>query len=1157
MKKIRNGCFLNNGRYRKLFLTMRLSLILLFTCLMQVSASVYSQSAKFTFEVNNKTVVDVLNLIEQQSEYRFFYQNEQIDINRKVALSVEDRTVEEILTELFENKDVTFKIQDKLIVLKSKTEDILFGNQPLEKVSGNVTDSSGQPLPGVAIVIKGTTTGTITDFDGNFTLANVSRDATLIFSFVGMKTQEIVVSGQSKINVTLEDDAIGIEEVVAIGYGVRKKENLTGAVQSASAEDIQDRPVISAASSLQGVIPNLNISFSNGKANSTPTFNIRGVTTLSNKDSNGNIIDVEPLIVIDGVPATVTEFTQINPADIESVSSLMDASSAAIYGARAAYGVILITTKSAGKEGIQVQYSSNLSLKRPTVTPDFIMDQNTVMRARVTATGGWYSLKDIYGINDWDFLDRVTNGEEEQILLNPEDPTQWLTAGRTDWYDEAMKNFSVTQNHNVSITGKNGHTSYYFSGGYSRQDGIFKYGNDIFDKYNMRGKINFDVTDWLTISNNTSYNYDVYDEPSQDFNFSGLYNTPTLNVITNPDGSWSSSGASLFGAAADGGRSVTRNSRYWISFTAKADIIKDMLTVTAKASFMRSSKSRKAHWLPIEYKTGPEEIRTHHPVKDAQREASTSRQNVIDLYADFDKTFNQHHFHVLVGYNQEYRYDDWFKAYRKDLISASVPSINNATGDKELDEWISDWAIRSGFFRVNYDFAGKYLFEVNGRYDGTSRFSKTDRFVFVPSASIGWNLHKEDFFQPLSDLVTAFKPRISYGRLGNQNVSAYHYIAKMSDGKTYSILDGGEYDQQLTLYAPGLVSGALTWEKVETKNIGVDFGLLKNKLSGTFDYYQRATLDMLTPGKQLPSVLGTSEPDENAADLLTKGWELTLGWKDNFDLGSDRFNYSLRFSLADSRAWITKFDNPEGRLTDYYVGYEIGTIWGYEVNGLFQTEEEIANHANQSSFWTYPGKVTPGPGDIKFEDLNGDGEIRGGQTINDLKDLKKIGNTSSRYHTSIRLNADWKGFDLSAFFQGVLKKDWYPGGYYFWGLNAGPWTNLQTWQHENSWTPDNTDAYMPRIKGYAATTWSGAEMLRKNTRYLQNNAYLRLKNVTLGYTLPKHLVRRMKLDHIRFFVAGENLVTWTGIKNPTIDPEASNGAYPMQQMFSCGLNVKF
>ncbi len=1134
----------------KLLVIMKLITFLLFFSGMAMANGSYSQNARFDLNVKDASIVQVLEEIEQQTEYGFLFKTDQLDLSERYTLDFKNTKIETVMDKLLDKDIYSYRVMDQIIVIsklgeKSFTEQ----DQVITKITGKVTDSAGLPLPGVSVIIKGTTKGVITDFDGNYTLSNFPEDATLQFSFIGMKTQEVLVANKTKLNITLSTSVESIDEVIVVGYGTQKKSNLTGAVQQISAKDLENRTVINVGQALQGLIPNMNVEISNGRANTNPSINIRGMGSLSGGD---------PLIVIDGVPSTMTEFMAINPNDVETVSALMDASSAAIYGARAAFGVILVTTKSASISDMQVTFNSNVSFRTPTVLPDYILDQNIAMKAKVDASGGWYNLKDIFGISDWDYLDKITKGEIPQVTLNPEDPTKWLTAGRTDWYKEAVRDFGVTQNHNVSISGSSSKTRYYFSGAYSRQDGVFKYGNDIFDKYNFRGKIDLDVTKWLTISNNTSYNNDYFDEPSHGFSFYSLTNTPTLDVIKNPDGSWTESGATIFGSTTEGGRIYTRNSRYWSSFSANANFFDKMLSITAKSTFLRANKELKNIWLPTEYKTGPDRIESLNPISDAQRDASSDRQNVYDLYADFTKSFDQHNVHVMVGYNQEYRYSDWFASNRFELISSSVPSISLATGEKVVNESSYDWATRSGFFRFNYDFNGKYLFEVNGRYDGSSRFPKNDRFGFFPSMSCGWNMVKENFFSQFSNVVSSFKPRFSYGMLGNQDVSAYAYLATMGAGTTGSILAGDRTEQQTTIYAPGIVSNSLTWEKVETTNFGVDFGFLNNRLSGTFDYYNRAVRDMLTKSKTLPGVLGASEPLANAADLVTKGWESSITWKDNFKLLGSNFNYNVAATLADSRAWITKYDNPDGRLDDWYVGYEVGTIWGYQVNGLFQTQEELANHANQSQFWTYPGKVTPGPGDIKFEDLNGDGQIRAANTVYDMQDQKKIGNSRARYQFGFRAAGDWKGFDFSLFVQGVLKQDWYPSaGYDFWGLNYGPWGNLQRYQYENSWTSEHTDAYLPRIKGYAASTWSGAEMLQANTRYLQNNAYMRLRNISLGYSLPEAMIQKIKLDQLRIFVSGDNQLTWTAIKVPNIDPETSFGNYPLQKMFSLGINVKF
>lgn len=1132
----------------KTFMVMRMTIIIMLLSVTQLLAvESYSQNTRISLNVDNQSVKEVLDKIQNQSDFFFMFNSKIVDVERKVNIKAGNEKISFVLGKLFAGTDIAYTVIDKQIVLFSTHS--IEQQQQKKKLTGRVTDDKGIPLPGASVVIQGSTEGVITTVDGTFTI-NVPENAkTLSVSFIGMKKQNVDIGDRVSFEIVLEPLIVGLNDVVVIGYGTQKKANLTGAVGTVSTSMIKNRPVINTALALQGAIPGLNISVSSGRSTASPTLNIRGFTSL-----NGG----SPLIVIDGIPSGSDAFARLNANDIESISTLMDAASAAIYGARAAYGVILVTTKKGEGNGIKVSVSSRVDFRRPNIMPKFMTDQDTALMLRVAGTGTWYTLRDIYGSNDLDYLHKVTQGLAPMVRLNPENNKYWQYAGRTNWYEEACRNYGISQNHNLAVSGTSGKASYYFSAGYNEQDGVFKYGNDVLDRYSVRGNVDIQALPWLTFSNYTSYGYDTYDEPSQGININSLFSTSTLDVPRNPDGSWTSSGASVLGSLQEGGRATSKTGAYNTIFTMKGEFFKKLLTFTGRASFTRSNYDYRTYWLPIYYKTGPDQPSSViHPTKDAEHDASSTIQNDYDLYADIDKSFNKHHFHYLIGYNQEYYYYSSFYASRKDLISANAPSIQLATGDKNLGESISDYATRSAFSRFTYNYDQRYLFEMNGRYDGTSRFPKNDRFGFFPSVSLGWNIANEKFFSPYTKYLNVIKPRFSFGNLGNQDVSYYSYLATMGNGKTSSLLNGQTYDQQLTVYAPGLVSGSLTWEKVRSTNYGLDLAALNNRLNATIDYYQRATTDMLTKSKTLPAVLGTSEPQQNAASSITKGWELTLSWHDQFRLSNSDFKYNIRLAISDSRAWITSYDNPDGKLSDYFKGYELGTIYGFESDGLFQKPEELANHANQGSFWSYPGYTVPGPGDIKFKDLNGDGVIRTGNTVKDMQDYKIIGNSRMRYPVSTRVELEWKGFDLSVFVQGVLKRDYYPTDNYFWNIYQSPWTNIQQYVFDNMWTPTNPGGYMPRIKGYAASWWSGAEMLRPNTRYLQNAAYVRLKNMTVGYTLPNNMTERLKIKTVRFYFSGENLLTWTGIKNPNLDPETLGMDYPIQRTYVVGVNINF
>jgi TonB-linked SusC/RagA family outer membrane protein len=527
---------------------------------------------------------------------------------------------------------------------------------------------------------------------------------------------------------------------------------------------------------------------------------------------------------------------------------------------------------------------------------------------------------------------------------------------------------------------------------------------------------------------------------------------------------------------------------------------------------------------------------------------------LFDLYTDLHKTFGKHDLSALAGFSQEYETYGYFNGIRDDLITTSYPTLQLATGEMSVSEDKQAWVIRSAFYRLNYIFDGKYIIGTNGRYDGTSRFPKQTRFGFFPSGEAAWIVSNERFFQPLSSIFSHAKLRATYGSLGNQAVGNYPYISTMSAGIQNVLVNGVK---PMGVNPPGLITAALTWEKVYSLNGGIDVNFLNDRLAVSADVYRRDTKDMLAQGKTLPNVLGTSEPQINAADLKTKGWELSLLWRDRLNVTDKPFEYSARFILADSRTFITKFDNPTNYRLNYYVGQEIGEIWGLETLGFFKDQADIDNSPDQLEVTSYPGTRPIEAGDLKYRDLNGDGKITyGDRTLDNPGDFKIIGNSSNRYTYGLDLNADWNNFDLRIFVQGVGKKNWYhvAGDMDFYGMMDSPYVPVLK-NNLDHWTPENTDAYFPRLKPYLAN--GAGDISIPQTRYLQNAAYMRMKNITFGYTLPHRLLSSIKVDGVRLYFSGENLFETTKlIKN--FDPEQLNTQsrrYPIQRTYSIALNI--
>lgn len=1151
MNKIRwksvSGFFLTERNIH--FVRLASFLVLLF-----VFQGVYAQQARINLNVAQTPLKQVLKTIESKSVYTFFYNDKEIDANRMVSIQANNERIDVILAKIL--PDCKCVVEHKKIILvpiNGKNEEQEGVGQKTKRVSGVVTDEKGETLIGVNVSVPGATIGVITDIDGKY-IVNVPAGKSLQYSYVGYITQMLKTGEKPVMNIVMREDSKTLDEVVVVGYGIQKKANLSGAVASISKEVLADRPVTNIGQALQGAVANLNVTMGGGQANQNPSMNIRGITSL---DSDGKATGGSPLVVIDGVVSTNDNLNSMNPSDVESISVLKDASSAAIYGSRAAFGVILVTTKKGDSEKVRVNYNNNFSFRTLTRMPESVTDPATVIEMKQLFAYPWY---DSYNENEIAYArKRSADPSVSPYFLNTDGT--WSYFGNTDWFTEAYKNSGFSTNHAIDVSGATKRMSYYFSGNYYYQGGMLKTGNDIYNRYNLRSKLDFKVTDWWKIGNNTSYSTNDYDQPyylGKDF-YWAVSRTNPLEMPRNEDGTWTETGAGLLGRINEGGRKKALTSTFATQFTTDITILKDIWSVRGSFSLNRYEQHEDSYELPINYFVGPEfEAKYINEISSAKDKSSHVDNITFDVYTDFRKTFAEKHFlNAIVGFNQEEYREKKFSASRNDLISNSLPNINLATGDMSMSDTRSSYALRGLFYRLNYIFNDKYIIETNGRYDGTSRFPKKDRFTFNPSASVAWIVSREKFFQPLSDVVSYLKLRGTYGSLGNQDVSNYAYVASMEAKKSSVILNG---TQPVYVNPPGLVSNTLTWETVTTTDIGIDVNFLKNRLTASFDYYIRDTKDMLTKGKTLPKVLGTKEPKENAADLRTKGWDLTLGWKDQFRVSGKPFVYGFNFTLSDSRSYITRFDNPTGTLDDFYKGYEIGTIWGMNTLGYFTSKEDVKNHANQTTVTAYPGTFDLDAGDLKFEDRNHDGKVDWGKwTTGDHGDFYKIGNSSAHYNFSLMGNAEWNGFDFSIFLQGVAKRDYYPGvsDLFFWGVYAQPWTNV-TKGNMDYWTPENPDAFFPRRKAYTAER-NYRELGACQTKYLQNAAYMRLKNLTVGYTLPKQLTEKANISRLRVFFSGENLCEISGLHDYyKVDPEGLGGQmYPFQRSYSFGLNLSF
>lgn len=1047
-----------------------------------------------------------------------------------------------------------------------------------KSISGTVTEESGEPLPGVTVVIVGTTQGTVTDIDGNYSIPNVPDGATLAFSFVGMVPQEIAVGAQTTIDITLQADAIGLEEVIAIGYGTKKKIHLTGAISVAGKEDIANRPVASAMNALQGVSPGLIITTTGdaGQPGAKMDMNIRGLTSLEGSSS--------PYVLVDGIPMDITD---VDPEDIESVSILKDAASCSIYGAKAAFGVVLVTTKK-GKDGgdINITYSNSFArtdmLNMPQKT-DAVSYAHLINQSQINQSGSPY-------YTDENFANIVQNAKEPGSA--PEmyrNGNKWQTGAfglkntaSYDWDDIMFKDYGSRKKHNLSFSGGTEKLSFYLSGGMYDEQGIIKPADDLYKRYNVSATINAEIFDWLSMSFLTKYRYSETEYPTTSYEETGSQRSALINWIQRikPTAAIYYPGTELY--TSDNRLDNISNNK--VNQTARQLVIaprfiiepiKDWVT---NIEFNYTTNDNKNTYQSFTFSSarpkadGSYDSDIIPPAKQGNIMLKLFTNSYIspNVFSQYTKSIAKHNFLIMAGYQSEtYRYTD-LRGDGSDLLTKNIAAIKTAVGNNTVTDYLGNWSTQGVFGRFNYNYDEKYLLEVNARYDGTSKFSDGNRWGFFPSVSGGWVASKENFF-PFKDVIDVFKLRASYGSIGNQNVASYLYLPGMGVGlSNYLFTDQGSQPWQVSM--PDMASVDLGWETVTTTDIGFDAQLLNNRLGFTFDWYESVTSDLVSPGPQLPSVLGTGMPKKNEGEVTTKGWEFEVSWNSSVN----DFSYGAKVILNDYMSTVTMYNNPDKLIPNvnayadyqgYYEGMELGTIWGMETEGLFQTQEEIDGWHDQSqvSSSSYPFK----PGDVKYVDQNNDGIINIGEnTVDESGDRVILGNNTPRFHFGISGNAAWKEFDMSFLIQGVAKREVDVRNFgTFRGAANGPLhisvydEHMDYWRDETSPLGANPDAYFPN--SYLTYDGRNQKNFRYVTdRYLQDAAYIRLKNLQIGYTLPRKISEKALMSKARIYISGENLLTGTNLM--FFDPEAFQGhntrvgsQYPLSRAFSIGLNINF
>jgi len=1031
-------------------------------------------------------------------------------------------------------------------------------------ISGTVTDAAtGRPVAGAQVGIPNTAFGTLSGGDGRFTIVNVPDGSyTLRVRMIGYAMQDrvlTVTNGQATTaNIQLVSQAVQLNQVVTVGYGTQTRGSVTGAVDQVTSQALENRPMSNLTQGLQGVVPNLNIRLLDGRPTQAPRINIRGNTSIGQGGS--------ALVLIDGVEG---DPSMVNPNDVESISVLKDAAAAAVYGARGAFGVMLINTKKPARDGFNITYETKYGQRTPTVPNGYVTDGYTYAKL---FNESFYNFEGTFpqNINKTQSFSQQYLAEFERRSKDPSLPKvavgadgQYVYYTDTDWYGLLYKSKTPTAEQSISASRSTDNASFLVSARLLDQPGLLRYSSDDFRMLNLRAAGTVQLFPWLQAQNNLQVTNRKYYNPLNVGEGGGIWRNladegHTSAPMLNPDGTLTWSGAYTVGDyyygknGSDLDRVLVRNTT-----GLTANFFQRKLKLNADFTFQNSDDAEQRRRVEIPYSRAPGVI-------EYLGTATNDLRNVDDktvylasnVYGEYQALFNEKHsLNVVVGTNYEQSTFNRLDVTRNGLIFPDASNINLALGQAITTAGnYEKWAILGGFYRVNYNYNERYLLGLNGRYDGSSKFPTTQRYAFFPSFSAGWRPSREGFWKVPDRLISDLKIRASYGSMGNGNIASYAFTENFGISRSGRILNG--IQPQFT-GAPTVLPDGLTWETVTSSNVGLDLEALAGRMSFTGDIYSRKITGMYTIGRTLPATFGATSPRGNYADMKTDGWEASLSWQDKFNIKSKPFNYNVRFNLSDYNATILKYNNPDKFLSDFYAGQRLGEIWGYITDGFFKSDAEIAAAPNQSLFRSSAsGKIQVG--DIKLRDLNGDGVINPGKgTVTDPGDRVIIGNTTPHYSYGINLGASHRRVFVSTFFQGVAKQQWYPSAEAnaFWGQYNRPYGLIPTWQLKPGmiWTPETPDAFLPRYASRLSNNAAG--ILRSpQSKYVMNASYLRLKNIQVGYDLPDVFARRLAAKTARIYVTGENLWTWSPLYKITDNIDVENATAPSDQFANPGGN---